>query len=88
MAKHKASRKPLPPQAKEWLRQADVAVRFIERLRATPSIHGIKWTSNMVEHYAQQYFAFRQVAPQGCKKQANALDVRVNIVMAWKDGLA
>jgi hypothetical protein len=88
MAKHKASRKPLSPQAKEWLRQATVAVKFIEDLKVTPSIHGLKWTANMVEHYAQQYFAFRKITPGPCKKQAKALDERVIIVVVWKDGLA
>jgi hypothetical protein len=86
--KHHARRRTPTIQAKHWLAQAEHAVKFMERLKDTPSIHGIKWTGNMVEHYAQQYFAFRELTPRSCKKQANALDVRVNIVVVWKDGLA
>lgn len=72
---------------KVWLSQAEHAVKFIEKLKATPSIHGVKWTHNMVEHYAQQFYTFRKLTPRSCKKQAKALDERVNIVMVWKDGL-
>ncbi len=81
MVKHTATRKRPTKGDKEWLHQATSAVKFIEKLHKTPSIHGQVWTQKMVAHYAMQYRALSHWAPRSCKKQAIRLDERVNIVV-------
>ena len=83
MAKHKATRKVLTTPALEWVRQAEKIVKFMEKLKAMPSIHGMKWTRKMIEHYSKQFYAYLEVRPYSCKKQAIRFSERVNIVIAW-----
>lgn len=51
---------------KEWSRQAEWIVAFLERLSVNQSSHGTKWTLNMMKHYNQRFARHARKVPNGC----------------------
>ena len=66
-----------------WIAQAEWIVKFLEKLQAAPSAHGLSWTHSMVMHYKEKFMLHRQHMPRGCKKRAGEYEQRINKVLAW-----
>lgn len=59
-------RKPLDP-CKEWRRQMALVQDFLDRLKATPTMHGKKWKDKMLAHYGRRLKDLKKARPKGCK---------------------
>lgn len=85
--KNKAKRRKPRPGDDAFAKQCLWSVEFLEKLRQTPSIHGIRWTHNMVNHYYDRFDKFFKRAPTGQRKKFAKFKIRAKSVKAWSDDL-
>lgn len=67
LSKIGASRRKPPDPCREWRRQMALVQDFLDRLKATPTMHGKKWKDKMLAHYGHRLKDLKKARPKGCK---------------------
>ena len=66
-----------------WRKQAGWLVKTITNLHESPSAHGLKWKSGMINHYLSTYHKIRINAPPSCDASLIEYDSKINAIVEY-----
>ncbi len=66
--------------AEVWCRQAESALKMLETLKRTMTVHGTKWTTGTSSYYKARLTEMLAHPPRGCQPKARAFRVRLSKV--------